>query len=375
MITAAPALEAQGLQRGVPSSLSDAQFWQLMTGLSEPGGRFPSDNFASNEMGFPNVLARLRAAGDTGGAYIGVGPEQNFTYIATIHPAIAFVVDIRRQAIVQHLLYKAIFELSKASGGLHLTAVSSQTASRRARRSLYGRPAVGRSRYWTVPTDTTAYARNLARITARLVSTHAFPLDSADRASLAYVYRAFYEMGPVITYSSTAEPVLFRGFSQGGGAWAIVSKLPAGTPVRTSDGTLVGTAYPIMGPSVTRFRVDSGPIVGPAGPNAAYYGGVNFAAVTAATDVAGGASSFLATEENYHAVKTLEERNRRRSRRGQLHRPVRAAPPLANHLRDRHTTVTAFYTSNVSKSICSATVGQAGSTPTSPRFPSPLRAS
>src|SRR4029077_4334247 len=55
----------------------------------------------------------LRERGVTAGSYIGVGPEQNLTYIAAIHPAMAFVVDIRRQAMLQHLMFKAVFELAK----------------------------------------------------------------------------------------------------------------------------------------------------------------------------------------------------------------------------------------------------------------------
>jgi hypothetical protein len=34
---------------------------------------------------------------------MGVGPEQNFTYIASIRPQMVFIVDIRRQAVMQHL--------------------------------------------------------------------------------------------------------------------------------------------------------------------------------------------------------------------------------------------------------------------------------
>ena len=55
----------------------------------------------------------IREAGVTGGVYMGVGPEQNLTYIAAIHPKMAFVVDIRRQAVMQHLMYKAMFEMAK----------------------------------------------------------------------------------------------------------------------------------------------------------------------------------------------------------------------------------------------------------------------
>jgi hypothetical protein len=47
-----------------------------------------------------------------GRAYIGVGPEQNFTYIAAVQPSMAFIVDIRRGNMLLQLMYKAIFELS-----------------------------------------------------------------------------------------------------------------------------------------------------------------------------------------------------------------------------------------------------------------------
>src|SRR2546421_13122442 len=49
---------------------------------------------------------------DPGGVYIGVGPEQNFTYIVALKPKIAFILDIRRQNMIEHLMYKALFELS-----------------------------------------------------------------------------------------------------------------------------------------------------------------------------------------------------------------------------------------------------------------------
>src|SRR6185295_1552519 len=67
----------------------------------------------SNEMEVGRLFTMLREGGHTGGVYMGVGPEQNFTYIASIKPAMAFIVDIRRQAVMQHLMYKAIFEMSR----------------------------------------------------------------------------------------------------------------------------------------------------------------------------------------------------------------------------------------------------------------------
>src|SRR5262245_4645916 len=82
-----------------PESLSAVEFSRLVRDLSEEGGYFRSDNFTSNETSYLHVVDKLRQLGATGGAYVGVGPEQNFTYIAKVRPRIAFIVDIRRQAM------------------------------------------------------------------------------------------------------------------------------------------------------------------------------------------------------------------------------------------------------------------------------------
>jgi hypothetical protein len=99
--------------QSLPASLSDAEFWRLIESISEPSGPFISDNLISNEVGYGATLPALRTALQPNGAYVGVGPEQNFTYIAALKPKIAFVVDIRRDNMLQHLLYKALFELSE----------------------------------------------------------------------------------------------------------------------------------------------------------------------------------------------------------------------------------------------------------------------
>src|SRR3712207_7605459 len=56
-----------------------------------------------------HVLGRMRALGVGGGAYLGVGPDQNFSYIAQVRPRIAFIIDIRRDNLLQQLLFKAVF--------------------------------------------------------------------------------------------------------------------------------------------------------------------------------------------------------------------------------------------------------------------------
>ena len=82
-----------------------------MAQLSERGGYFDTDNLISNEKSYLHVIPALRDGGVTGGAYIGVGPDQNFSYIAQVRPAIAFIVDIRRDNLLLHLLFKALFSI------------------------------------------------------------------------------------------------------------------------------------------------------------------------------------------------------------------------------------------------------------------------
>jgi len=83
-----------------------------VSGFSEEGGYFRFENFLSNELGFQYVIPALKENTKTGGVYLGVGPEQNFTYITALQPKIAFVIDIRRQNMLEHMMYKALFELS-----------------------------------------------------------------------------------------------------------------------------------------------------------------------------------------------------------------------------------------------------------------------
>src|ERR1700752_552049 len=97
----------------LPADRSDSDFWQLIVDVSESDGHFEDENFVSNELGYHRAIQRLQEAVQPGGVYVGVGPEQNFSYIAALRPKMAFVVDIRRQNMVEHLMYKALFELSE----------------------------------------------------------------------------------------------------------------------------------------------------------------------------------------------------------------------------------------------------------------------
>jgi hypothetical protein len=91
----------------------DSAFARLIQRLSEPGGYFDSDNLISNETSYLHVLDGMRRLKVQGGAYIGVGPDQNFSYIAAIRPDIAFMIDIRRDNLLEHLMFKALFGMSR----------------------------------------------------------------------------------------------------------------------------------------------------------------------------------------------------------------------------------------------------------------------
>jgi hypothetical protein len=106
--------EAQAREQ-VPAqeAIPVADFAALVERISEPGGYFDTDNLISNESGYLNVVRALRGRGTTGGAYIGVGPDQNFSYIAAVRPEIAFITDIRRDNMLHHLLLKALLERSE----------------------------------------------------------------------------------------------------------------------------------------------------------------------------------------------------------------------------------------------------------------------
>src|SRR5262245_8361563 len=96
----------------LPSQLSDAEFWSLVTDLSEPDSPFPYENFVSNEISYQTVIPQMKQVIRPGGVYLGVAPDQNFTYVAALEPKIAFIIDIRRQNMLELLMYKALFEIA-----------------------------------------------------------------------------------------------------------------------------------------------------------------------------------------------------------------------------------------------------------------------
>jgi hypothetical protein len=109
-----------GLARGVATRdiqaatfRGDTSFAGTVARLSEAPGYFDSDNLISNETSYLHAVSHLRSGRVSGGAYIGVGPDQSFSYIAAIRPSVAFMIDIRRDNLLMHLMFKALFERSR----------------------------------------------------------------------------------------------------------------------------------------------------------------------------------------------------------------------------------------------------------------------
>ncbi len=202
-------LSHAAVSAGLPASLADSTWWRMATAFSEPGGSFRSENFVSNELGLQHVVARLRETTPPGGVYIGVGPEQNFTYIAALEPRIAFIVDIRRQNFLQHLWYKAVFELSPTRAQFLARLFARPLAADAVPSTTWSADSLI-ARLYTTATDTAYFRFIYAEVEQHLMHRHGIPLDSADRATLLYIDRVFSTAGPDLNYSS-------GGFGVGGG--------------------------------------------------------------------------------------------------------------------------------------------------------------
>ena len=186
---------------GIPERLDDTTFWRMVTELSEPGGWFRSDNFVSNEGELQYVIPQLQRTVPAGRAYVGVGPEQNFTYIAALDPGIAFIVDIRRQNLALHLMYKALMELSadrvQFVSALLSRPVPEGVTTESSVTELF-------EAFDRTPTDTVQFWNTLDAVRSHLETTHGFPMDQRDRESLFYVFASFAEGGTALSYSSGA---------------------------------------------------------------------------------------------------------------------------------------------------------------------------
>jgi hypothetical protein len=231
LVSSALAYQARGRET-LPSALSDASFWSLSERLSEADGSFVSrsgspDNLLSNENGISSVAAELAARVKPGGVYLGVGPEQNFTYIAAMRPRLAFIIDIRRGNRNLHLMYKALFGLSATRSDFVGRLFSRRLAAATARTTAAELMADARR---APALDEAGYRANLAAIDAYLTRTHALPLSKLDLDGIEYVYRNFQRFGPDINYTSS-----INGRSGAFGSYGTIQSL--------TDASGVGRTY------------------------------------------------------------------------------------------------------------------------------------
>jgi hypothetical protein len=178
-------------------------FASQVAALSEPGGYFDTDNLISNERSYLQVIPELRRGGIRGGAYIGVGPDTNFSYIAEVKPSIALIIDVRRDNLLLHLLFKALFELS-ATRAEYLAL-------------LFGRPVPPAIDGWRgAPIDRlvtyfdratpAADASGLRRRVDDAIKRCGVALSAEDLATIGRFHQRFIEAGLGLRFNSAGRP-------------------------------------------------------------------------------------------------------------------------------------------------------------------------
>jgi hypothetical protein len=280
----------------LPAQLTDGAFWKLIDDFSEPGGAFQSENFLSNETGFQAVIPRLLQMTRSDGVYMGVGPEQNFTYIAAIRPKIAFIVDIRHQNMLEHMMYKALFELSPTR-----VDFIARLFGRKRPSGLDDRSTVDElfSAFARMPSDEDAFKNTLQDMKELLLKKHRFAFTGEDEAGFEHVYAVFHQFGPELNYNSGA-----GGIGRAGG-------MP------------------------------------------------NYAELMTASDRQGEKRSYLASEAHYRVIRDLEGRNLIVPLTGDFGGD-KALRAVSRYLKDHDATVTAFYLSNVERYLFQVTGNQNG---------------
>ena len=186
-------------QISLPEKLTPTEFKRLITEFSEPGGDFLSDNLISNETAYLPVLNKLQELKASGGAYIGVGPEQNFSYIAKIRPRIAFIVDIRHMAVTQHLMYKAIFHLSPDRAQFLSRLLSRPFAPEKPLTANATMPELLKY-FGTAKADEKTFAANLEAIRQTIEKDFEMKLSEFEVKELTYLLSSFKADGLDIAF-------------------------------------------------------------------------------------------------------------------------------------------------------------------------------
>lgn len=279
---------AWGLAGGGARTEAQSSFAAEVAALSEPSGYFDTDNLISNERSYLDVVPDLEKRGVRGGAYVGVGPDQNFSYLAAIRPDVAFIVDVRRDNLLLHLLFKSLFTLARTR--VEYLAL------------LLGRPVpapfgdLEGIATWRgagldkvvkhverAPLDARAITLLRTRVDQAIGKT-GVPLSREDLATIDRFHRRFIEAGVDLQFQS------------------------AGRPPQSH--------YP------------------------------TYRELLLATDASGMAGNYLASEESFQFLKSLQERDLVIPVVGDLS-GSRALAGIGARLRQKGQRLSAFYTSNV----------------------------
>jgi len=268
----------------LPERLSDEAFWKFIEDSSEASQVFPGENFVSNEPRYAAVVRALNQNVPQGGVFLGVGPEQNFTYISAIRPKLAFIVDIRRQNMDEQLIYKALFEISEDRAEF-LSRLFSRKRPDGLNENSTARALM--NAYDAATAESPAYVENLAIIRRTLVAKHGFRLTEEDNAAIERIFKVFAASGTQINYQS-----------------------------------------PGVGSRGAAFNMPS------------------YAALMTAVDIDGRNWSYLATEESYRFVRDMQRKNLIIPVVGDFAGP-KAIRAIGRYLKNYDTTVSVFYLSNV----------------------------
>jgi hypothetical protein len=184
----------------LPDRLTDREYWNLVTEFSEPNGEFRSDNLLSNEIFLQYVIPELARPPRLSRVYLGVGPEQNFTYIAALKPRMVFIIDIRRGNLQLHLMYKALFEMSSDRVDFVF-----RLFSRKRPEGLSAKASAHEifNALEKIDASEALYKQNLKAIQEHLTKTRSLPLLPEDLKGIEYVHGTFSWYGPGLSYWST----------------------------------------------------------------------------------------------------------------------------------------------------------------------------
>ena len=197
-------LVAVGLScRSSPPPPEPPSFRELVEAFSEPGGYFDTDNLISNETAYVQVVDGLEPMG---GAYVGVGPAQNFHYVGRVRPIWAFILDVRHENMLHHLLLNAFLERADTPYEFLCWQFARDCGPEKPTWTFDA--MVGQ--FEAAPVDEEVFERNLAVVMRHIEGTRDMTLSTSDRRFVEFVYRTFFDEQLEIRFRSHGRSPMSR---------------------------------------------------------------------------------------------------------------------------------------------------------------------